>query len=102
MVRNLPREYYESKLQIRPYNQEVIDYVKKRVKERNDVSIAKETKLKTGIDIHLTSNKFALILGKKLKKAFKGEVKTSKKLFSVSRMTSKKLYRITVCFRLKE
>ena len=102
MVRNLPREYYESKLQLRPYNEEVLDYVKKRIKNRNDVSIAKEIKVKTGVDLFLTSNKFALILGKQLKKSFKGEVKTSRKLFSMSKITSKQLWRVTVCFRLKE
>ena len=102
MVRDYPKEYYESKLQLRPYDKKVLDYVKKKIEKRKDVFISKEIKLKTGIDLYLSSNKFALILGKQLKKSFKGEVKISRKLFSVSKTTSKKIYRVTVCFRLKE
>lgn len=101
MVKNHPKEYYESILQLRPYDKKILNYVKKRVEKRKDVFISKEVKLKKGIDLYLTSNKFALILGKKLKKAFKGEVKISRKLFSRNKLTSKRLWRVTVCFRLK-
>ncbi len=102
MARENPGEYYESKLQLRPYNEKVLYFLKKKIEERNDVSIAKETILKTGVDLYLSSNKFALILGKQLKKYFKGEVKISRKLFSMSKITSKQLWRVTVCFRLDE
>jgi len=101
MVRENPGDYYESKIQLRPYNQNVLDFVRGKINERSNISIVKESKLKTGIDLYLNSNKFALILGKMLKKSFKGDVKISRKLFGRSRSTSKALWRVTVCFRLK-
>jgi len=90
--------YYEAKLQLRPYDKEILDYAKKQIDE-NNVLISKEIKLKQGIDLYLTSRKFAVILAKKLKKVFGGETKVSKTLYSVDRLTSKNIYRVTVCFR---
>lgn len=92
-------QYFEAKLQLRPFNKEVFNYVIKQIK-KNNVLIAKEVKLKYGIDLYLTSNRFALALGKKLKKAFKGTLKISRTLYSRDRQTSKTLYRVTVLFRL--
>ena len=91
--------YYEAKIQLRPLKQNILDFIITHVKSRNDVSIAKIEKIKTGIDIYLTSQKFARALGKKLKKSFKGELKMSRSLHSTDRNTSKKLYRATVLFR---
>jgi NMD protein affecting ribosome stability and mRNA decay len=91
--------YYEAKLQLRHYNKEVLDFVIKQLKE-NNVKIGKEVKLKTGIDLYLSSRKFTTQIAKKLKRRFKGTVKVSKKLFSFDKLKSKKVYRVTVCFRL--
>ena len=94
--------YYESILQIRPYTKEVLDFVKKQIDKKENVFISKEINLKTGVDLYLTSNKFAINLGKLLKKRFKGTLKISKSLYSRDKQTSKLLYRITVCFRLQK
>ena len=96
------KDYYEAIIQLRPYKKEVLDFVRNKIAKRKNVFISKETELKTGIDLYISSQKFARALGKKLKKSFKGELKTTRKLFSRNRQTSKDIYRVTVCFRLKQ
>lgn len=91
--------YYEAIIQLRPFRKKIVDYVMKRIDERKDVFISKIVELKTGIDFYVSSQRFARALGKKLKKAFNGELKLSRKLFTEK--DGKKLYRVTVCFRLK-
>ena len=94
-------QYFEAKLQLRPFNKEVYDFVLKQVAKRKNVFISKEVKLKTGIDIYLTSQRFARSLGKKLKDTFKGELKITRTLFSRDRLKSKLIYRGTVLFRME-
>ena len=92
--------YYEAILQLRPADKEILKFVNTQVeKQKEKVSIAKIVELKTGVDIYLTSQRFALALGRKLKKNFKGELKITRSLHKISRITSKKIYRLTVCFR---
>lgn len=91
--------YYEAILQLRPAKKELIDFVKKKIEEREDVFISKTVELKTGIDFYLNSWRFAVSLGKMLKKSFGGNTKLSRTLFTQSRQTSKKVYRVTVLFR---
>lgn len=92
--------YYEGTLQLRNPNEEVLNFIKNQFKNNPKVWIANQEKLKTGIDLYISSNRFLLSLGKKLKKSFKGELKTSRKLHTKSRITSKNIYRVTVLFRL--
>jgi len=94
-------QYFEAKLQLRPFNKEIYDFVLRQVAKRKNVFISKEVKLKTGIDIYLTSQRFARSLGKKLKDTFKGELKITRTLFSRDRLKSKLVYRGTVLFRMK-
>ncbi len=92
-------QYFQAKIQIRPYDQEVIDYFLKEVDQRDDIFIAKEERHKTGIDYYVTSNTAAKAVGQKLRNRFKGELKVSRKLFGINRFTSKRLWRVTVLFR---
>lgn len=92
-------KYFEGKLQIRNPTPEVVNYVRKKIAQDKNVWIAKEEKAKNGIDLWLSSNKFLLDLGRKLKKRFAGILKTSKKLHTQHKITSKLLYRVTVLFR---
>jgi len=93
-------QYYEAILQLRPFDANVLDYVLNQIKKRKNVFISKKIELKNGIDLYLSDKRFALALGRKLKKVFKGDLKLSRKLYGYDKQTSKKLYRVTVCFRL--
>ena len=93
-------QYFEGILQLRNPNEEVLNFIKNQFKNNKKAWIAKEEELKTGIDIYISSNRFLLALGKRLKKSFKGELKVSRKLHTKNRLTSKQVYRVTVLFRL--
>ena len=93
-------QYFEGILQLRNPNEECMNFVMNQFKKNDKVWIAKVEKLKTGIDLYVSSNRFILSLGKKLKKSFKGELKTSRKHHTQNRLTSRKVYRVTVCYRL--
>jgi len=93
--------YYEAKIQIRPFNIDVIRFVINAIDTNNKVRISKIEEIKTGVDIYISSRKFAAVIGKKLKTKFKeGNLLVTKTLFSKSRQTSKDIYRVTVLFRL--
>ncbi len=94
-----PNNYYEGIIQLRPKDP-LLNFAIKKIKERKDVSISRITELKTGVDIYISSRRFAKALGRKLSKSFKGELKYSKTLHKIDRETGKKLYRVTVLFRL--
>ena len=94
------QQYFEGILQLRNPDDELIDFIKNQFENNPHVWIAKEERLKNGIDIYVSSNRFLLALGKKIKKKVKGELKTSKRLYGVDRQTSKLRYRATVLFRL--
>ena len=93
--------YYEGILQLRNPNEETINFIRNQFKNTKKAWIAKEEKLKPGIDYYISSNSFIMALGKKLKKSFKGELKISRKLHTRSRSTGKNVYRVTVLFRLQ-
>jgi NMD protein affecting ribosome stability and mRNA decay len=93
--------YYEAKIQLRPLDEELIKFVIAQIDDSDRVRISKTAKLKTGVDIYVSSRKFATSLGKKLKKRFKsGKLVVTKTLFSKNKQTSKDIYRVTVLFRL--
>jgi nonsense-mediated mRNA decay protein 3 len=96
-----PSNYFEAIIQLRPYDEEIFNFLKKRIRKRDGVFITKVIQLKTGIDIYISSQRYARRLGQDMKKAFKGELKITRKLHTQSRETSKLLYRATVLFRLK-
>ena len=100
MRNQLHADYYQAKIQIRPYNEKVVRFINNQVKRDKNVFVSKVLVNKGGIDFFVSSNKFARIAGKKLKKSFKGELIESVKLHTRDRVKSKNLYRVTVCFRL--
>ncbi len=92
--------YYEAKIQVRPRDNEVIRFIINAVNENNRVRISKILEIKTGVDIYVSSRKFATMIGKKLKMRFKdGKLVVTKTLFSRNRQASKNIYRVTVLFR---
>ena len=93
--------YYEAKIQLRPFSEEVIRFVIDAIDANDQVRISSIEKIKTGVDIYLSSRKFAAIIGKRLKSRFKeGRLLVTKTLFSKDRQTSKDIYRVTVLFRM--
>ena len=99
------RSYFESILQLRnPYGDvdDMLHFAVEAVKAKSQegVFISKRKKVTNGVDIYLSSNKFAVELGREFFRTFGGEFVVSRKLFSQHRQTSKVLYRITVLFRM--
>ena len=96
-----PPNYFQGILQLRDCNEEIIDFVNNQIKKvgRENVYVSKIVRMKNGLDLYITSNKFLRSLGKKLRKAFNGELKESEKLFSRDRQTGKEIYRLNVLFR---
>ena len=101
-IRQSNRNYFEAIIQLRPKNKDLLDFVINQINKKQDVFISKEYHKKYGTDLYITSRKFATLLGKRLKKSFKGKLITSRTLWSRDRQTSKGIYRVTICFRLEE
>ncbi|MBT3985483.1 hypothetical protein HOD38_05215 [archaeon] len=95
-------QYFEAKIQLRPYDKEVFDYIMREIDKRKGVFVSKIDELKTGVDIFMSDQRFARRLGKMLKDKYKGELKITRTLFSQDKLTSRLIYRGTVLFRLKK
>ncbi|RLE43318.1 hypothetical protein DRJ19_02800 [Candidatus Woesearchaeota archaeon] len=91
-------KYYEGILQLRNPTKEIISFVRKKI-EKSRTNIAKEIRLKNGIDLYLSSQRFTRQLGLLLQKRFPGILITSRKLHTISKKTGKRLYRVTVLFK---
>ncbi len=93
--------YYESVLQLRSPRDDIAAFVESEISRSSSkgVFISRRKKVKNGIDYYLSSNKFAVGLGRKLRKRFSGYLNVSRRIFSRDRQTSKDLYRITVFYR---
>ena len=94
-----PSTYFEGILQIRQGSPELVSWVHKRIKEDGKAKIAKEKKVKGGVDLYLSDQHYLQSLGKKIKEEFLGILKVSRRLHTVNKMTSKLLYRVTVLFQ---
>lgn len=92
-------EYFEAIIQLRPPTEEIFKFILNQIKKRSDVFISKIEEFKFGVNIYISSQKFARSLAKKLKDNFKGEMKMTASLHSRDRQSSKERYRITVLFR---
>ncbi len=92
-------QYYEAILQLRNPRREIIDFVKSEAAKKN-AKIVKTEKQKNGLDMQLSSRKFALALGKKLADRYGGKLKTSAKL--VGRKNDRNVHRVTVCHEASE
>ena len=95
-------EYFEATIQLRPAKHRLVKYVLDEIGRSKDCTIAKIDEDKNGMDLQVSSQRFARALGKKLTRRFDGELKLSRKLFTRDMYTSKEVYRVTVLFRLKE
>ena len=94
-------KYFQGILQLRDCNKEIVKFVEELVEkeDRRDIYISRKVKVRTGVDLYFTSNKFLRKTGKVLKEEFGGDLKESEKLFSKNNQTGKNIYRLTVMFR---
>ena len=98
-------KYYEAIIQLRPYDDKVFEFIKGDIKrtKTDTIFISKVEQLKTGVDIYISSQRYARSLGQKLKKTFRDwSLLITKKFQTASRLESKVLSRATVCFRKNE
>jgi NMD protein affecting ribosome stability and mRNA decay len=93
--------YWEAKIQLRPFRDDVFDYIEKQIAKTNhEVELTRIEELKEGIDIYMTSQKFARTLGPKLRKRFpKGTLKMTKSIHTRDKLRSRNVYRATILFR---
>ena len=91
--------YFVSTLQLRPRDPELLEFAINLIEKADGEFIESMVERKEGYDLLLSSNKIALLVGKKLSKSYKGELKTSRNLHTFDHQRSKHVYRSTVCFR---
>lgn len=94
-----PPQYFEGVLQLRSPTKEIVQFVKQQIVEEGKAHIAKEKKLKDGVDFYISSQHYLQVLGKKLKERFGGILIVSCRLQTKSHLTSKELYRVSVFFK---
>jgi len=94
------QQYFEGILQLRNSNQEIEDFVRRKVRKRTGVFISKEKKLRNGVDFYMSSQHYLQSLGREVQRAFGGELKTSAKLFTRDRQKSRNVHRVNVLVRL--
>ena len=98
MKKEIITEYYEAKIQLRNFNQEILNFLTKEL-QKNKVLIVKETKLKEGVDLYITSAKICYPLSRKFKERFKGETKLTRSLVGLNKNKGKRIHRITLLLR---
>ncbi|MBD3259601.1 hypothetical protein GF371_03115 [Candidatus Woesearchaeota archaeon] len=99
--KELPSTYFQGILQIRNPNKKVLDFVRRQF-EKSEHFIAKETKVRGGVDFYSSNNKFSKKVGKLLYEQFGGELKESAKLFTRDKLTGKNVYRVNILYRCPE
>lgn len=95
-----PKDYFEGILQIRGGSPELLKWIHNRIKVDDRARVAKEKKVKNGVDVYISDQHYLQNLGKQLKRNFDGLLKVSRRLHSTDKMTSKLLYRVTVLFKI--
>jgi len=98
-MKQRPNDYFEGILQIRNGSKELLDWIHNKIITDGKARIAKEKKVKNGIDLYISDQHYLQNLGRKIKEKFIGILKVSKRLHTVNKMTSKLVYRVTVLFK---
>ncbi|MBI5065654.1 hypothetical protein HZA97_05440 [Candidatus Woesearchaeota archaeon] len=90
-------EYFEGILQLRNYDQELLEYVLNAIEKDRRAVVTKTIKVnKNCVDLYLTSQKYLRILGSRLRQNFCGVFKETATLHTQKK--GKDLYRITILF----
>lgn len=99
MKKFLPKGPFEAKLQIRPKDPDLIQFIKKEL-SKTEAEIVDENKLKEGLDIYITSSQIAFKLGKIFRDRYKIKPKITKSLVGENKQLGKRIYRLTVLFKI--
>lgn len=99
MKKFIPGEYYEAKLQVRPDDEKLLEFINSEIKKAN-VDVSDMNKLKEGIDIYINSADFAIKLGKKFRNKYKIKPKVSRSLTGENKQLGKRIYKITVLLKI--
>ncbi len=96
-------DYFEGILQLRDATPDLVAFVEKdiMVNEREGAHVIKLSGKGGNLDFKMTSTKYMLALGKRLKPKFNGELTVTSKLFSRNKQTSKEVHRTNVLFRMR-
>ena len=92
-------KYFEGILQLRDCKPEVQEWVLEQNRKDKRNIITKAKKVRGGVDLYFSSQKYLRSLGKRLHENLEGEYKQTRTLHTVSKKTGKPLYRVTVMFR---
>ena len=96
-------QYYEAKIQLRPFDEKIYTFIQKMLENRKGVFISRIEKFKFGVDIYISSQRYARTIGDQLKRKFKGwDLIISRTLHTRDKLKSRDIYRGTVCFKKKE
>jgi NMD protein affecting ribosome stability and mRNA decay len=93
-------DYFEGILQVRGEDEKLLEWIHNRIISDGKARIAKEKKVRNGVDLYVSDQHYLQNLGRKIKERFPGILKVSKRLHTVDKMTSKNLYRVTVLFKV--
>lgn len=93
------KDYFEGILQLRNIGNEVAEFAVNEIKRNESANIAKIKKVKNGVDIYISPQKFLRSLGNRLQSRFGGQLTVSTKLHTRNRVTSRDLYRVNMLFR---
>ena len=94
------KEYFEGILQLRNPSDELIDVAYNLISRYPDTRVAKEKKVRGGLDLYISNLRFLRRVGEKLSRRFIGMCKITATLHTQDKQTSKELYRVTALFRL--
>jgi NMD protein affecting ribosome stability and mRNA decay len=99
MTKFIPKDYYEAKIQVRPNDEELLEFVNSELK-KSSAEIIDKNQLKEGLDIYINSSDFAIKLGKLFRNKYKIKPKVSRSLTGEDKQLGKRIYKITVCLKI--
>jgi len=95
-------EYFEGQLQMRNINQEILNYVQKRITETGEQVPTVKMHSRYDLDYNVSSRKLIHQIGIELRNKFGGTLKESEQLFSFDHLRSKNVYRLNVYYKAHE
>ncbi len=93
------KDYFEGILQVRGADEELLEWIRRRIQKDGKANVAKEKDVRGGVDLYISDQKYLRSFGKKLREYRPGILKLSRRLHTTDRMTSKFVYRVSVMFR---